>query len=66
MQTLWFIKLENKVGSAVVFCQTAETASDAGKLAVMGISEFCRADFRLIEVTAICTTPDTVELFQPC
>lgn len=66
MQTLWFIKLENKSGSTVVFCQTAETASEAGQLGVMGISDFCRADFRLIEVTALCTTPDTVDLFQPC
>lgn len=66
MQTLYFIKLENKSGSTVVFCQTATTHAEAGKLGVMGIAEFCRADFRLIEVTAICTTSDTVDLFQPC
>lgn len=67
MQTLWFFKAQHKKECAqVVFLITADTEEDAVAKGFNGISPNYRENYKLAECTAVCQTPDTVNIFEPC
>ena len=65
MQTLYFVKLRSAKWEEVKFCLTAADEEAAGKAGLEGVADAYQAEFRVVEVTPICVTPDTVERFEP-
>lgn len=66
MHTLYFIKFRNSKWSEIVFLVTAADPAHAEARGFDGIADQYRSEYQLIECTAVCQTPDTVDLFQPC
>jgi hypothetical protein len=66
MNTLWFVKFENRNSfSPVVFCLTADSRDLAEHNGWNLINPDYRHEFDIKSVEIICTTPDTVECFEP-
>jgi len=66
MNNLYFVKYRNrKDWDRIVFMFTAKDNEEAIAKGFAMISDSCRADYDLDAVDFVCTTPDTIDCFEP-